>query len=46
MVPHEGKPVSWAYENTTVDGYPGLRMHIEDCGKTALYYRVSYRLAD
>ncbi len=45
MVPHEGEPVSWAYENTTANGYPGLRMHVEDCGKTALYYRISYRLA-
>lgn len=43
MVPHQGQTVPWQYEEIKMDDGPGVRTHVEDCGKRALYYRIRYR---
>lgn len=44
MVPHEGEPEEWACEVVETSEGTGLRMHVEDSGLRALYYRVRHAL--
>ena len=46
MVPHEGEPRIWDFESMMTAEGPGIRMHVVDCGRQALYYRLSYVLPD
>ncbi len=44
MVPHEGESQSWEYALDKTDDGLKVRMHVEDCGRRALYYRLRYCL--
>lgn len=44
MVPHEGGPEKWDYEEVMTTEGPGVHIYVEDCGQNALYYRLKYAL--
>lgn len=44
MVPHDGDAVPREHEMVRTSEGVGIRMHIEDCGEAALFYRVAYKV--